>query len=152
MATEPAMMHSFDTKQPSQGASMSLTAVLSIIAVAVLLGIGTGYGISSFKTGSKSTTKEASKDGTTKGGQTSAGVKDTKTFPDEVEGTLKEGGFEGEGSFHLERPGGEDQNVYLTSTTVDLSLFLDKKVRVWGQTFDSKKAGWLMDVGYIEVM
>jgi len=65
---------------------------------------------------------------------------------------LKEGGFEGEGTFHLERPGGDDQNVYLTSTTVDLSEFIDKKVSIWGATFDSEKAGWLMDVGFIEIV
>jgi hypothetical protein len=27
-----------------------------------------------------------------------------------------------------------------------------KKVRVYGQTFAGQKAGWLMDVGYIEVL
>ena len=150
MSTQQPMVHSFDTKNPT-ATGMSLTAILSIIAVAVLLGIGTGYGISSIKSGKGITsTKETSK-ATSSSSQTSAGVKDTKTFPDEAEGTLKEGGFEGEGSFHLERTGGKSQNVYLTSTTVDLATFLGKKVRVWGQTFEAEKAGWLMDVGYIEV-
>jgi len=50
-------------------------------------------------------------------------LKIKKTFPDKTEGVLREGGIEGEGNFHLERPGGESQNVYLTSTTVDLELF-----------------------------
>lgn len=151
METQP-LMHTFNEKKvPGTAAPMSLTKVLSIIALAVLLGIGTGYGISTMKGGSSNSTKDTAK--VAEGGsQTSAGVKDIKTFPDEVEGTLKEGGFEGEGNFHLVRPGGDDQNVYLTSTTVDLSLFLDKKVRVWGQTFEAEKAGWLMDVGYIEVI
>ena len=151
MVTQPTMMHSFDSKKTTSAGTMSLTAVLGIIAAAVLLGIGTGYGITTLKSGSTASTKTATK-GADKGNKTSAGVKDTKTFPDEAEGTLKKGGFEGEGSFHIERPGGESQNVYLTSTTVDLSTFLNKKVKVWGQTFESEKAGWLMDVGYIEVM
>ncbi len=153
MSTEPSMIHSFDNKKPATAAPMSLTIVLSIIAVAVLLGIGTGFGIASFNNSPTTTSKDGKNTSESNSdSKTSAGVKDTKTFPDEAEGTLREGGFEGEGSFHLERPGGESQNVYLTSTTVDLSLFLGKKVRLWGQTFQSEKAGWLMDVGYIELM
>lgn len=81
-----------------------------------------------------------------------AGIADKKTFKDKAEGVLKEGGIDGEGNFHLERPGGESQNVYLTSTTVDLSLYLDKKIRVWGETFQAEKAGWLMDVGLVELL
>ncbi|HLL60606.1 MAG TPA: hypothetical protein VK338_02725 [Candidatus Nitrosocosmicus sp.] len=80
----------------------------------------------------------------------SAGVKDKKNFKDNAQGILKKGGIEGESEYHLERPGGESQNVYLTSTTVDLSEFKDKKVEVWGQTLYSEKAGWFMDVGAIE--
>lgn len=84
--------------------------------------------------------------------KSSAGIQDKKTFKDKAEGTLREGGIDGEGQFHLERPGGESQNVYLTSTTVDLSQYLGKKVRVWGETFKAEKAGWLMDVGLVEVL
>ncbi len=80
------------------------------------------------------------------------GVVDKKTFKDSTEGVLKEGGIDGEGNFHLERPGGESQNVYLTSSTIDLSEFIGKKVKVYGQTFAGEKAGWLMDVGYIEIL
>ena len=81
-----------------------------------------------------------------------AGIADKKTFKDSSEGILKEGGIDGEGNFHLERPGGESQNVYITSTTVDLSKYVGKKVRVWGATFQGEKAGWLMDVGLVEVL
>lgn len=80
------------------------------------------------------------------------GIKDKKTFKDSAEGILAEGGIEGEGQFHLQRPGGAAQNVYLTSTTVDLSEFIGKKIRVWGETFAAEKAGWLMDVGLVEVL
>ncbi len=80
----------------------------------------------------------------------SAGVLDKKTFTDSTEGILKEGGFEGEGSHHLER-GAKDQTAYLTSSTIDMSPFVGKKVKVWGQTHTSEKVGWFMDVGYIEI-
>jgi len=81
----------------------------------------------------------------------SAGVVDKKTFKDSAEGIMREGGKEGEGNFHLERPGGESQTAYLTSSTVDLSKYIGKKVKVWGQTFTGQKAGWLMDVGLVEI-
>ncbi len=81
-----------------------------------------------------------------------AGISDKKTFKDQAEGFLKDGGLSGEGTFHLDRPGGVSQNVYLTSSTVDLSGYVDKKVRVWGETFKGQKAAWLMDVGLIELL
>lgn len=80
------------------------------------------------------------------------GVSDEKAFRDSVEGILVEGGIEGEGSHHLEREGGASQNVYLTSSTVDLSLFTGHRVNVWGETFSAQKAGWLMDVGRVKVL
>ena len=79
-------------------------------------------------------------------------VKNSSEFPDSAEGILKEGGIDGEGNFHLERPGGPSQNVYLFSNTVDLSEFVGKKVMVQGKTYAAEKAGWLMEVGYIEVI
>jgi len=81
-----------------------------------------------------------------------AGISDKKTFKDSAEGVLKAGGLEGEGSFHLQRPGGASQNAYLTSSTVDLSIYEGKKVRVWGATFSGQKAAWLMDVGLVELL
>lgn len=80
------------------------------------------------------------------------GIKDKKTFKDETEGILRSGGIDGEGAYHLERPGGVSQYVYLTSSTIDLSKFLNRKVKVWGQTNKGKKAGWLMDVGRLQVL
>lgn len=80
------------------------------------------------------------------------GVADEKTFRDDVEGVLVTGGAEGEGSHHLLRSGGPSQNVYLTSSIVDLSLFEGHKIKVWGETFAAQKAGWLMDVGRVEVI
>jgi hypothetical protein len=83
---------------------------------------------------------------------TTVGSNDTNTFKDTAEGTLKQGGIDGEGAFHLVRSGGDSQNVYLTSSSVDLSKFVDKKIKVWGQTQKAQHAGWLMDVGRIEVL
>ena len=77
--------------------------------------------------------------------------KDAGIDYDEAEGRLVEGGIEGEGSHHLERAGGESQNVYLTSSSVDLNAYVGKTVKVWGVTFDAQKAGWLMDVAKLEV-
>ncbi|MGB9707301.1 MAG: hypothetical protein ACPL1D_00915 [Microgenomates group bacterium] len=80
------------------------------------------------------------------------GIEDKKKFKDRAEGILREGGIDGEGNYHLERPGGPSQNVYLTSSVIDLSQFVGKKIRVWGETFAGEKAGWLMDVGLVEVL
>lgn len=83
--------------------------------------------------------------------KTEAGVKDEKTFRDSAEGKLVKGGIDGEGTHHLERTGGESQNVYLTSSVVNLDDFVGKKVKIYGETFAGQKAGWLMDVGRIEI-
>lgn len=83
---------------------------------------------------------------------TEAGISDTKAFPDTATGTLKSGGIKGEGTHHLERDGGVSQNVYLTSSVIDLESFVGKKVQVWGQTISGKEAGWLMDVGRVKVV
>ena len=64
---------------------------------------------------------------------------------------MKNGGTEGEGQYHLVRPGGDSQNVYLTSSSVDLSQFMNQKIKVWGQTQTAQHAGWLMDVGKVQV-
>lgn len=80
------------------------------------------------------------------------GVPDEKTFKDTTGGVLIVGGLEGEGSHTLLREGGVSQNVYLTSSVVDLDQFKDMEIKVWGETFKGQKAGWLMDVGRVEVV
>lgn len=115
------------------------------IIIAIILGIAFGFGLT------KIPKKRTTKTNTVKA-EKIVGITDKKTFKDQAEGILKEGGVDGEGSFHLVRPGGESQNVYLTSTTVDLSQYIGKKVRVWGETFAAKKAGWLMNVGQLEII
>lgn len=79
------------------------------------------------------------------------GSSDTKTFKDSAEGTVKAGGINEEGTHRLLRSGGESQTVALTSSVLDLIQFEGKKVKVWGETFAAQKAGWLMDVGKVEL-
>jgi hypothetical protein len=140
------LVHSLE-KKPSEGFSMPI--FLAMLVVAIILGVGSGYLLSHKDTGSVTSTSKTpttSQDDAAK----TAGIADKSTFKDVAEGTLKEGGIDGEGSFHLVRPGGESQYVYLTSSTVDLSKYIDKKIKVHGQTISGQKAGWLMDVGYVE--
>lgn len=125
---------------------ISYKVFFSFVALAVILGILTGF--FAFKLTKKTTLITNSSQKSEK----TVGIADKKTFKDQAEGVLKEGGIDGEGNFHLERSGGPSQNVYLTSTTVDLSEYVGKKVKVWGQTFSSEKAGWLMDVGLVEIL
>ncbi len=130
--------------QPSAG-KMKMVPFLILVVLAVVVGVGAGYFLNPAK-------KAVSTAGQTTQGNLpqSAGIADKSTFKDTAEGTLKTGGIDGVGSFHLDRPGGTSQTVYLTSTAVDLSKFVGRKVKVWGQTYQSDKAGWFMDVGYVE--
>ena len=124
--------------------------MISWFLVLVLLGVGTGFGINYL-----SQPKMPKKLATEAGGEIKAGdtfgVEDEAIFSDIAEGTLVAGGIDGEGSHHLEREGGKSQYVYLTSSVIDLDQFVDKKVKIWGQTFEAQKAGWLMDVGRLEI-
>lgn len=127
------------------------------IVLTILLGVGTGYVLALKKTGSLDYLKEAGlkrqlEEGAKIGKGTKVGVADEKTFRDNAEGKLEKGGVNGEGSHRLIRPGGESQNVYLTSSVIDLDQFVGRKVKVWGETFAAQKAGWLMDVGKLEVL
>lgn len=137
----PSVIHSFEETPTETGVPVRSFVILIVILMTV--GIAGGYLFSKFKGGTK--TVNAPKG-------TIVGIADKKTFKDSAEGILKEGGIGSEGNFHLQRPGGVSQNVYLTSTTVDLSQYIDKKVRVWGATFEGDKAGWLMDVGLVEIL
>ncbi len=136
----PKGVRSVDQNKPTK------VAVVSVLAVAVVLGLGAGLTVAKM---SKSTVGGSPLKSL--GAKKTDGIVDKKRFPDTATGVLKEGGLDGEGSFHLERPGGESQNVYLTSSVVDLSTYMGKKIKVGGQTFAGQKAGWLMDVGYVEV-
>lgn len=80
------------------------------------------------------------------------GSQDQNAFKDSAQGYLVKGGLEGEGSHHILRAGGVTQTVYLTSSVTDLDALEGMEVKVWGDTFKAQKAGWLMDVGRVEVV
>jgi len=128
----------------------SLFIILTSLAV-VLLGVGTGWMLSG-KTEGKTQTFQDQSEGIVEKSENEAGIADESEFSESVEGTLVEGGIENEGTHHLERSGGVSQNVYLTSTVIDLQSFVGKKVQVWGDTLSGQKAGWLMDVGKIKAV
>jgi len=137
------VMHSFTQNKRSS----SPAKPLFILLIAVCLGIGAGYGIARYS--AKTGTSVLPLPDVNKGKV--YGSNDTSIFKDSAEGVLQPGGSAGEGQYHLVRPGGESQNVYVTSSTLDLSQFIGKKVKVWGQTQASQKVGWLMDVGRVEI-
>lgn len=125
--------------------------ILFLVAfLVVLAGAGTGYFLSQ-AIGARETIQRDVGEGEIKPGVT-VGVADEASFKDSAEGDLAKGGVNGEGSHHLVRPGGESQNVYLTSSIIELDKFVGRKVKVWGQTFAAQKAGWLMDVGKLKVL
>ncbi|OGM29198.1 hypothetical protein A2801_02410 [Candidatus Woesebacteria bacterium RIFCSPHIGHO2_01_FULL_41_10] len=71
-------------------------------------------------------------------------------FPDVAEGVLMKGGHEGEGTHYLDRGQGEEKNVYLTSTVIDLESFVGKKVQVRGKAVSAQNVNYLMDVGTVK--
>ncbi|MFA6602486.1 MAG: hypothetical protein WCT01_01650 [Candidatus Shapirobacteria bacterium] len=76
----------------------------------------------------------------------------SKDFTDTATGIIESGSVNGEGTHILIRDGGDSQKASLTSSVLDLDLFVDKKVEVRGQTNSSNKANWLMDVGSIKIL
>ncbi|MCX7928222.1 MAG: hypothetical protein N2558_00865 [Patescibacteria group bacterium] len=119
----------------------------------VLLGVVTGWYASiwdnkkDFKDFNVNTLKESN----IVNFENEAGIIDASKFSTSAQGLLVEGGINGEGTHHLQRPGGVSQNVYLTSTVIDLQTFVGKNVTVWGDTISGMNAGWLIDVGKIKV-
>jgi hypothetical protein len=140
--------------QKSENMNTVFTRNLFIfLIIAAVLGGITGYALSNKKqvgAGSALTSGSVESSEIKKG--TIVGSNDTKTFKDTASGKLANGGIDSEGQYHLVRPGGDSQNVYLTSSSVDLSKFVGKKIKIWGQTQAAQYAGWLMDVGRVEVL
>ncbi len=144
------------TMQPSSH-KRSIFPVMLIVAI--IGGLFTGYLVAQKKlllanengVGSTALTQNPTSAGAVKNGDV-FGNADEKTFRDSAEGTLQPGGIDGEGSHHIERGANKSQWVYVTSSVVDLDLFIGHRVTVWGETNSSKKAGWLMDVGRLKVL
>lgn len=150
---KPLVQNPKISRNPENMSAIFTKKLFIILVIAVILGGITGY-VLSFNKGGRSagnTLTSGSVDSSkiTKG--IIVGSNDIKTFKDTATGTLKNGGINGEGQFHLVRTGGDSQNVYVTSSSVDLSKFVDKKIKIWGQTQTAQYAGWLMDVGRVEV-
>ncbi len=130
-----------------------------IISLAVITGLTTGFFVAKNRlqqTGSSSLTSSAITQNPTDASSIRVGdtfgSADESSFSDSAIGVIQPGGIEGEGSHHLERGTDKSQWVYLTSSVIDLDLFLTTEVELWGETFQGKKAGWLMDVGRIKVI
>ncbi len=156
MEQEQPVVRAFDGKpaqtleQPgNEGKIMSKQAVLIFIGI-IILGIGTGFLLAPKKSDVTTVTDTTKLANLPKGSV--FGSQDEKAFKDSAEGILREGGIEGEGSHRLERPGGESQNVYITSSVLDLNQLVGKKIKVWGQTNTAQTAGWLMDVGRAQIL
>lgn len=133
-----------------------LLPALVILAV-IFAGTGTGWVLARGSASEESVSGVEEGDKVAPGAKVSeggkeAGINDEKTFKDKAEGTLEEGGLDGEGTHKLIRPGGASQTVYLTSSVIDLDEFVGKRVEVWGETNKGQKAGWLMDVGRVKVL
>ena len=131
-----------------------------VFAVLVLL-LGLGSGFALFKiyplpVRSKTDTTQQATSQTTAEQKVEVGQvygeKDASGFKDETEGVLLTGGANGEGTHRIVREGGVSQTVYLTSSSVNLDLFVNHKVMIKGETFRAQFAGWLMDVGQVKVV
>lgn len=125
---------------------MKLVAYFLII----ILGVASGFGVYAVKT--SGTARIAGKDVEVVKTPTEEGIKDAATFKDTATGQLlaNDGKITSEGT-HILKRGDISQNVYLTSSVIDLSKYEGKQVQVWGSTYQSQKAGWLMDVGRIKL-
>jgi hypothetical protein len=141
------LVHNLDSKKQTKP-----KMILGVI-VLVVLGIFSGYGLNKVMGGSSSSVGVGGSEGTTASGKkVVVGSTNQNSLRDSAQGELEEGGLNGEGTHKLIRPGGDSQTVYLTSSMLDLSPFVGKKVKVSGETIAGKTAGWLMDVGKVEVL
>jgi hypothetical protein len=152
----PSSLPQISISKPQQGVPM-----VAAIVIIVALMLGGYFGGSTMAKATKdadtstapksgSTTKETVEVATNPG--LKEGKCDPKDYPDTTEGTLIDGGKNGEGTHQLEREGGPTKTATLTSSAVDLNGYIGKKVKVCGKTFNSQKVGWLLDIGYIEAI
>lgn len=134
--------------------SNSMFLVLSLLVI--LGGSATGFGVSKLQATDSSirdslTAEQQAARANVKNGQV-FGEEEIDVKLDDTAGYLEEGGIDGEGSHKLLREGGPSQYVYLTSSKVDLDQFVGMEIKVWGETQEGQKAGWLMDAHRVEVV
>lgn len=125
--------------------------MLLMVLILIFLGVSSGYGLYLWKKPKTIKRLATQVEGVLTTGDT-FGVVDEEAFKDEASGIMTAGGIDDEGSHHLVREGGESKYVYLTSSIIDLDQFIGKEVKIWGETFKAQKAGWLMDVGRLEIL
>ncbi len=130
--------------------------IIWLVALVFMLGTVSGWGLfratSSPKTGGGDQAVAQLQEGEAVEVGKIYGAKKADSFADTAKGVVEsnEGGVEG--THKLMREGGESQTVHLTSSVLDLDMFIDHQVNIWGETFSSEKVGWLMDVGRAEVL
>lgn len=133
--------------------------IVIVVILAVISGLGYAYKESRVANSISLPTKKNTEIITTQKIENTKEIKvgtvygsNSKQFIDKAIGTVSKGGISGEGTHTLERAGGISQRAALTSSIIDLDLFVGKKVEVTGQTNTSFKSGWLLDVGMIKVL
>jgi len=149
-----------DDSQSSKVQAPKKKGIIPVVII-IILAIATGFWISRFWPSQSTVSLTDMESGETVGADAISpdalevgivyGEKE-KAFKDSATGTLEEGDINGEGTHILKREGGETQWAALTSSTVDLDLFIDKKVEIEGETHSSTKANWLIDVGNIKII
>lgn len=157
--SDPAPNHIEETTaMPATGTTTQSRSTLIIVIIAVILGLTSGWYAAQRRLllagdapGASTMAQNPDSAGSVKVGDV-YGSADEKTFRDSAEGVVVAGGIDGEGTHHLERGADKSQWVYLTSSVVELDNFKGHRVEVWGETFQGKKAGWLMDVGRLKVV
>ncbi|MBP6989292.1 hypothetical protein KBB48_00775 [Candidatus Shapirobacteria bacterium] len=149
------------TKLPAPSKS---SISLRILALVLILSLGTGFAASRLFPSSGQNPKKISLPGQEVAISTDdikdkteiqAGkiYGDTATvFKDGATGTIEKGSINGVGTHILNREGGVSQRASLTSSVVDLDLFVDRQVEVKGETNASNKTAWLLDVGSVKVL
>lgn len=152
MVEQNTLIHDFNSQKDKNLTWRILADKWSIafIVSVVIFGVFSGYVLTTRS--STQITEEGKAEGFIVKTEKVVGSQDKKTFKDSAEGFLEKGGINGEGTHRLIREGGPSQTAYLTSSVVDMDEFVGKKVKVWGETFGAEKAGWLMDVGRVEVL
>jgi hypothetical protein len=123
---------------------------MGILALAIILGI-----LSGFLLNNKTISAPGQASSGALGSSVTVPAQDAGTFKDFAEGIVRarpqssdQTADYSEGAYMLERTGATP--VALTSSVVDLSKYVGKKVKVFGETQQALSQGWLMDVGKVE--
>lgn len=149
------------SNQPPVELTKPSTFSIPIAVIVVVLALTAGFALSRILpqkqpiiTNSNNTTA-ASTDNITSTDELKVGKvygNSEKNFKDIATGTIEKGNINGEGTHILNREGGVTQRASLISSTVDLDLFVGKKVEIKGETNTSNKTAWLLDVGTIKIL